>query len=225
MAKLLTEQELQEIRWVNTDWEQGEHLFNHIEALEAECAAQRQLIEEIQWTGGGIIFSDDGPVHKTCPKCLLTNTFREHDTDCPISQALSGTAGQALLDRLGQLRAEVGQLEDQVGDWQRATLLDDGSGDPGGITPAHLEAEITHLRAMALAAPRWLPVSEELPPSDEKVPVMCNYFEDMKDGHYLDAVTIRDLHAAQQGRITHWLKGMPLLPQEEVSNDLPVLSG
>jgi len=104
MAKLLTEQELQEIReYIDAEWLQ--RLFNHIEALEAECAAQRQLIEEIQWTGGGIIFSDDGPVHKTCPKCLLTNTFREHDTDCPISQALSGTAGQALLDELGRLQA------------------------------------------------------------------------------------------------------------------------
>lgn len=75
-----------------------------------------------------------------------------HRPYCPIGTALSGTAGQALLDRLAKLEADDGQMSDEIEAWKLATGLVGASGDPDGITPRHLEGRLAKLEAVGHTA-------------------------------------------------------------------------
>jgi hypothetical protein len=56
---------------------------------------------------------------------------------------------RAALAALDAARAECGRLSQVVCDFQAASLLEAGGGDPAGVTPAHVERHVTELRAEA----------------------------------------------------------------------------
>ena len=72
-------------------------LLDHIEAQEADCAAMRQALIQLARR----LF--------VCPECFGVQP-QPHTANCTLARNLSGTAGQALLDELAQLRGEVARL-------------------------------------------------------------------------------------------------------------------
>ena len=103
MAKLLTDAELGGIRrkadryGYVPDFDSVDDLLDHIEVLQAEAAAMRQALEAVAWLW---------PAFKRCTACYHTRDDG-HSDSCTTNAALSGTAGQALLDELKRLRAGV----------------------------------------------------------------------------------------------------------------------
>ena len=74
-------------------------------------------------------------------------------------------------------------------------------------------------------APRWVPVSERLPPESGVYNVRVNYGgQYYRDSTRWDATEQMWLVPREwqiylaEGRVTHWLAGMPPLPKEEVSD-------
>ena len=109
---------------------------------------------------------------------------------------------------------------------------DDHSNDRGEswCTISEDQGNIEDVSAIAtwcrlLDAPRWVPVSERLPPESEVYNVRVNYGgQYYRDSTRWDATEQMWLVPREwqiylaEGRVTHWLAGMPPLPKEEVSD-------
>ena len=58
-----------------------------------------------------------------------------------------GVSAKKPLTEVQRLRAENDKLNDLIDEYKNASLLITSGGDPADITPAHIEAHITELRA------------------------------------------------------------------------------
>ena len=73
--------------------------------------------------------------------CLVVGAL---DHPCDKCDSLEGELVEVVW---WKLKAERDKLQDEIGEWQTATLLGDSGGDPSGITPDILERETVAIRA------------------------------------------------------------------------------
>ncbi len=77
-----------------------ERVQHRLEAAEAQCAALREALEQVQWEHTYVDL--DNCDCSACPACHARP--HQHDPDCPIGQALATDAGAALLAEVKRLR-------------------------------------------------------------------------------------------------------------------------
>ena len=111
-------------------------LLDALEAAEAQCAAMREALEQVEWEGGyaGDILTSAA----WCPECGAERGDG-HTASCSVGQALAVGAGATLLAKVARLeafvaevriaqRADADGLDECAWNWIDAALiaLDDG---------------------------------------------------------------------------------------------------
>jgi hypothetical protein len=108
-------------------------------ALAKTPVEQAEQIPLAQWVQTRFVHVDDHNAALTKKDATIA-AKDEMLRKCDAAAVESAAKEQAALSTIAEQAAEIEA-------WKAATLLDDASGDPDGITPAHCEREITGLRA------------------------------------------------------------------------------